>query len=108
MRREWMSFLPRLLRDRRGSVLIPVAVAMTAVLGFGGLAVDVGHVLYVQNRIQTATDSAALAGAQNIIDGATPASIQSAVTSYSAAAATRTPIRGCRPRSSAAIRNTSA
>ncbi|MFO1059989.1 MAG: pilus assembly protein TadG-related protein [Dongiaceae bacterium] len=86
MRRDLMGFFGRLLRDRSGAVLIPMAVAMTAVLGFAGLAVDIGHVFYVQNRIQTATDAAALAGAQNIIDGATPASIQSAVASYSAGA----------------------
>jgi Flp pilus assembly protein TadG len=59
---------------------------MSVLLGIGGLAVDVGHVLYVKNRVQAAADAAALAGAQDIGNGASSATIQGTVTAYSAVA----------------------
>jgi hypothetical protein len=51
----------------RGSVAIAVALAMTALLGFAALVVDIGLSWAVRTRAQTAADSAALAGASQLL-----------------------------------------
>lgn len=51
----------------RGQVLPLVAVCLMAITGFGGIAVDVGYVKYRQQAQQTATDAAALGGAQQLV-----------------------------------------
>src|SRR6516164_6259505 len=53
----------KVLRDENGQTLVLTALCGTVLLGFMGLALDVG-VLYHQRRsLQTAADAAALAGA---------------------------------------------
>ena len=86
MRRKIASFIRRFSRDRSGNVLIMTAVAMTTLLGVGGFAVDVSHVIYVKNRVQEVTDAAALAAAQDIGDGQNSTTISNTATSYSAVA----------------------
>ncbi len=49
--------------DESGSILIATALWMVFLLGFLGLAVDFGHVLYVKRNLQKAADAAALAAA---------------------------------------------
>lgn len=57
-----------LLRDERGGVALAAALTLPVLLGFGALAVDASHHRLVQNRLQTAADAAALAGAQWLSD----------------------------------------
>jgi Putative Flp pilus-assembly TadE/G-like len=49
---------------QRGQVLPLIAVALTTLMGFGGIGVDVGYWEYRQQAQQNATDAAALGGAQ--------------------------------------------
>jgi len=51
------------LRDRRGSVALLGFLAMTAVLGMAGFAIDLGTAYVQQARLQKVADSAAMAGA---------------------------------------------
>jgi hypothetical protein len=48
----------------RGQVLPLIVISLGALMGFGGIAVDVGFLEYRQQVQQTATDAAALGGAQ--------------------------------------------
>ena len=51
------------LRDESGQTLIMVALSMTVLLGFAAFATDVGVLLRQKRLVQTAADSAAIAGA---------------------------------------------
>lgn len=69
-------------RDDSGQVLVVSALFMLVLIGFLGLAVDIGSVRYEQRRLQTAADATALAGALSVrVCGTTPncAAMQSAV-----------------------------
>lgn len=50
-----------------GQVLPLIALSLVALLGFGGVGVDVGFLEYRQQAQQTATDAAALAGARSLV-----------------------------------------
>jgi len=50
----------------RGQVIPLIAVCLTVLMGFGGMAVDVGYWKYHQREQQNATDAAALGGAQQL------------------------------------------
>ena len=72
------SRLAQGLRRRRPSVgsdsgqsLIFVVVMMVILLAFGGLVLDVGKIYIAQRQLQTATDAAALAAAQDLPDDTT-------------------------------------
>lgn len=69
-------FLPaRCAKKQRGSSLVFVTIALTVLLGFFALAIDVAHYLVVRNELQNAADAAALSGASNLypVDGVTNA-----------------------------------
>ncbi len=51
---------------QRGVVLPVAAICLTTVMGFAGLAIDVAYLEYWQQKQQTATDAAALGGAQQL------------------------------------------
>lgn len=51
----------------RGQVLPLIAVLITALMGVGGMAVDVGSWEYHQQAQQSATDAAAVGGAQQLV-----------------------------------------
>lgn len=53
-----------LLREERGVVLVLVAAALVALLGFGALVTDVGLLMFNREHLANAADAAALAGAQ--------------------------------------------
>lgn len=53
----------RKFRDESGQVLVMTAFSMVAVLGFVGLATDVGVLFRAQRDLQTAADASATAGA---------------------------------------------
>jgi hypothetical protein len=55
---------------QRGQVLVIFAVLLVVLLGFAGLAIDVGRQNAEQRHIQTAADAAALAACQALIEGA--------------------------------------
>jgi hypothetical protein len=57
----------RLLRDERGQVLPLVALAIVALFSMAGLAVDAGQWYHQQRLQQTAADSAAMAGAIELL-----------------------------------------
>jgi len=67
-----MHFSRRLKRRQTGAVIVTVALAMLFLLGFMGIALDFGHLFVVKTELQTATDSCALAAAQEL-DGASDA-----------------------------------
>ena len=50
-------------RDESGQILLMTALMLPVLLGFAALAVDAGFALDLHKRLQTAADSAALAGA---------------------------------------------
>jgi Flp pilus assembly protein TadG len=56
----------RFLKDESGQALLLVALSLVVILGFAGLAIDVGQLRYAQLRLQTAADAAALAAAMEI------------------------------------------
>jgi hypothetical protein len=64
----------------RGSVAVMLALALTVLLGFAALVVDVGLSWAVRAEAQTAADAAALAGAARLADG--PAGAVAAVRQY--------------------------
>jgi Flp pilus assembly protein TadG len=53
--------------DQRGQVLPLIAAMLGMLMGFGGIAVDVGYLKYEQQSQQNATDAAALGGAQQLV-----------------------------------------
>ncbi len=61
-------------RDQSGSVTIMAAIALFVLLGFAGLAIDVGHIMVVRNELQNAADATALAGALSLYPKTPPSS----------------------------------
>jgi hypothetical protein len=55
--------LPQAFRDDRGSVMVVVALSMTALLSVVALAVDIGMLFATRGEAQRVADAAALAGA---------------------------------------------
>ena len=51
------------IKERRGAVMIIVALIMAVLLGFAALAVDVGYLYATRNELQNIADGAALAAA---------------------------------------------
>ena len=72
----------RRARGERGQILALVALALVVLLGICAFAIDVGYAYYAKRQLQSATDAAALAGAQDLPNGATAIST---ATSYAAA-----------------------
>lgn len=56
--------------NRRGTVIVQLAVSSTVLLGFAALAVDVGQLFTVDGELQRAADSSALAGASGYFTNA--------------------------------------
>ena len=61
----------RRARGERGQILALVALALVALLGISAFAIDVGYAYYAKRQLQSATDAAALAGAQDLPNGST-------------------------------------
>jgi Flp pilus assembly protein TadG len=53
-------------KRQRGAVIVTVCLFLLFLLGFMGIALDFGHLFVVKSELQTATDSCALAGAQEL------------------------------------------
>lgn len=54
------------LRGKKGSVIVIVALGVTAMMGFGALVVDVGNLYLNKTRLTNMADAAALAGVQDL------------------------------------------
>ena len=61
----------RRARGERGQILAIVVLALVALLGIAAFAIDVGYAYYAKRQLQSATDAAALAGAQDLPVAAT-------------------------------------
>ena len=66
------------LKDESGQSLVIAALAMTCLLGFVALAADVGTMFRERRLVQTAADSAAVAGASELNFGDATAAAQAA------------------------------
>ncbi len=72
----------RKARSVRGQILPLVVLMLIALLGIAAFAIDVGYAYYAKRQLQSATDAAALAGAQDLPNGTTAIAT---ATSYAAA-----------------------
>jgi len=57
------------LENQRGNVLVFVAVSLTLFFMFLALSVDIGWIMLTKSELQSAADSAALAGAAQLAEG---------------------------------------
>jgi len=71
--------------SENGQSLILIALSMTVLMGFLGLAIDVGVLYRTKQNAQIAADAAAVAGAQNLMYGGTSTTAQTAGKNASAA-----------------------
>jgi Putative Flp pilus-assembly TadE/G-like len=56
-------------RRQRGQALVFVTLSLLVLTGVVGLSIDMGYLRYTKRRLQTAADSAAVAGASELKDG---------------------------------------
>jgi Flp pilus assembly protein TadG len=75
----------KILRNESGQVLVLSALSMTCLLGLLAFATDVGTLLYERREMQTAADSAAIAGAAEIKYAASDGTTVDAVAKTAAA-----------------------
>jgi Flp pilus assembly protein TadG len=61
-----MRFLIKQRRHEAGAVIVTVALLLFLLLGFMGLALDLGHLFIVRTELQTSMDACALAAAQEL------------------------------------------
>lgn len=59
----------KFFRDEKGQMLIMTSLALVGLMGFAGLATDVGVLFRAQRELQTAADAAATAGAMDLYYG---------------------------------------
>jgi len=76
--------LSKTLRNQNGQALIITLISFTVLLGFVGLAVDVGYMFYTKRQLQVAADAAALAGASVLTAGTPTLSIITTVANHDA------------------------
>jgi hypothetical protein len=77
----------RAVREEDGQILPWMVLLVILFLGMAALTVDLGHAYVSYRELQASTDAAALAGAYAMTQaGATTASVQSAVVTYSSQA----------------------
>ena len=65
-----------------GQTLPLVALCLMVLMGFGGLAVDVGYWEYQQREQQSATDAAAIGGAQQLVYAGCPSQSAAQTSAY--------------------------
>lgn len=61
-----MAFRMKPRRSEQGAIIITVALLLFFLLGFMGIALDLGHLFVIRTELQTAMDACALAGAQEL------------------------------------------
>lgn len=55
-------------KNQEGSIAVMVAIMLTVLLGFGGLAIDLGNLYVIRTRMQSAVDAAVCAGGLKLTD----------------------------------------
>lgn len=60
---RFLAMLPRLRADQRGVIAILAALTLTLLMGFAGLAIDVGYWQSIHRRMQAVADQAAYSAA---------------------------------------------
>lgn len=73
----WVS-IKKFVQDTSGSSMVFVGFAMIAVVGFAGMAIDIGYWYSVQRQAQVVADSAAVAGGFEAMWGGDEAAIRAA------------------------------
>src|SRR5450631_1111666 len=68
----------RILKEESGQMLVMLAVCLSTLLAFMGLAVDVGLLFHARRQVQTAADAAASAAALDYQYNGPAASVNSA------------------------------
>jgi Flp pilus assembly protein TadG len=76
--RRFLSLASCMRRDTRGVIVVTVALLLPIVLGFAGLAYEVGSWYAAKRGIQNAADSAAISGAYEKREGGSDADISAA------------------------------
>jgi Flp pilus assembly protein TadG len=66
-------------RDRQGASIVYIGIMMFVICGFVSMGVDIGWIRVARNQMQTAADSAALAGALSLPDSDTAAAKTEAI-----------------------------
>lgn len=74
----------RLRHDETGAIAVIAALVMVVMIGIAALAVDVGYWFAVKRQLQSAADSAALAGCQDLAHGESNQVIWGTVEDYAA------------------------
>jgi hypothetical protein len=59
--------ISRIFKEQKGNTFVLVALALSVLMGFAALSIDVGMMLTARNQLQSAVDAAALAGASGLI-----------------------------------------
>ena len=89
------AMFARLLRDRDGFVIVMVALLLTVLIGFAGLAAETGLWYAIKRQNQSAADEAAISGAMELLAAKTDwpalASCAASKNGFSAAHCTGTP-----------------
>src|SRR5208337_3244274 len=60
--KQGLFMIKQLRKNKEGRVAVLVGVMLPVLLGFLGLALDVGHLVVVRTRMQNAVDAAVCAG----------------------------------------------
>ena len=78
-----MNRVRTILHNDRGVASIMVALAMTSIMAFTALAVDIGQIHLKRGALQTAADAGALAGANSLLaEGSDYAQLRAIVKNY--------------------------
>lgn len=67
VRSETKGMIKKLARNRAGNFGIMAALTLPLLIGVGGIAIDMTNLLVMKNRLQAATDAAALAAASALV-----------------------------------------
>jgi Flp pilus assembly protein TadG len=60
------------INNQHGAIIVMTAILLITILGFLGLAIDIGYMMTVRNQLQNAADAAALEGAHHLVDSPAP------------------------------------
>jgi len=84
------NLMPSILRNQRGAVAVIIGISIFMLVGFGALAVDIGHLHVARNELQNAADAGALAGARVLYnDDGTAVNVGANQKAYDAATANK-------------------
>ena len=77
------SFAKRLFGEQHGQALVWMAAGITAILGIGGLLIDVAHAYVVRGELQNYANASALAAAGEVYNTSTTTGATAYATTYS-------------------------